>query len=132
MTLRTGSVSYTETRGSALPGFLPTARYLGMDDNSDGFRNAPGAGFVFGQQDPAFLATARANGWISTNQNLNTSFSNSESKNFTARVNLEPAKDFKVELNATKSSSLNKSGIYRYSPADIEADEYGFITQSPM
>jgi hypothetical protein len=132
MTLRTGSVSYTETRGSALPGFLPTARYLGMDDNSDGFKNAPGAGFVFGQQDPAFLATARANGWITTNQNLNTSFSNSESKNFTARVNLEPAKDFKVELNATRSSSLNKSGIYRYSPTDIEADDYGFITQSPM
>jgi cell surface protein SprA len=132
MTLRTGSISYTETRGSALPGFLPTAKYLGMDDNSEGYKNAPGVGFVLGQQDPAFLATARSNGWITQNQNLNTSFSNSESKNFTARVNLEPAKDFKVELNATKSSSLNKSGIYRYSPTDIEADEYGFITQSPM
>ena len=132
MTLRTGSVSYTETQGSSLPGFLPTARYLGMADNTDGYKNAPGTGYVFGQQDPAFLANARANGWITQNQNLNTSFSNSESNNFTARVNLEPAKDFKVELNATKSSSLNKSGIYRYNPSDSQADEYGFITQSPM
>jgi hypothetical protein len=96
MTLRTGSVSYTETQGSSLPGFLPTARYLGMADNTDGYKNAPGTGYVFGQQDPAFLANARANGWITQNQNLNTSFSNSESKNFTARVNLEPAKDYKV------------------------------------
>lgn len=132
MTIRTGSVSYTETRGSSLPGFLPVVKYLGMADNSDGFRTAPGLPYVFGKQDPGFLATARNNGWITQNENLNTSFSNSESKNFSARVNLEPAKDFKVELNATKSSSLNKSGIYRYSPTDPQADDYGFITQSPM
>ena len=132
MTVRTGSISYTETRGSMLPGFLPTAKYLGMDDNSDGYRNAPGAGFVFGQQDPAFLATARENKWISQNQNLNTAFSNAESKSLNARANLEPVKFLKVELNATKSTSLNKSGIYRYDPTDLKADQYGFITQSPM
>ncbi len=130
MVIRTGSISYTESNGSSLPGFLPVTKYLGMADNS--YKSAPGLPYVFGHQDPAFLAIARENGWITQNQNLNTSFMNSQSKNFTARVNLEPLKDFKIELNATKSSSLNKSGIYRYDPSDTQADQYGFITQSPM
>jgi cell surface protein SprA len=131
MTFRTGSVSYTETRGTTLPGFLPTAKYLGMAEDN---KNAPGVGFVFGQQDSAtkFLAMANQNGWITKNENLNTSFLQSSSKNFTARINLEPAKDLKIELNATKSSSLNESAIYRYSPLDSLADGYGFIKQSPM
>jgi cell surface protein SprA len=132
MTIRTGSASYTKTEGTNLPGFLPTTKYLGMADNSGNTRLAPGLGFVFGAQDPAFLSTARANGWISQNENLNTTFTNSSSENLTARVNLEPFKDLKIELNATRSSSLNKSGIYRYSPNDENADQYGFITQSPM
>jgi cell surface protein SprA len=98
MMVRTGSFSYTETNGTALPGYLPTSQYLGMRrDETTGNALAPGWPFVAGFQNDQFIYQADSNGWISSNPQLNTPFSMTHSENLNARINLEPFKDFKIE-----------------------------------
>lgn len=127
MSIRTGSLTYTENNGTLLPGYLPATKILGLSDPGAAGGGAPGFGFISGFQDPNFITKAYDNGWISQNPRLNTSFSLSHSANLSARANLEPFKDFKIELNATRNSSVTNTGIYRY-----DANEGRMITQSPL
>jgi cell surface protein SprA len=127
MTIRTGSLSYTETNGTSLPGYLPRTKILGMEDVGVGAFAAPGPEFIAGFQDPNFIMKADENGWISDNSRLNNPFSLSNSKNLNARINLEPFKDLKVELNGNRTITESSTGIYRYD------DSLGRkIIQSPL
>ncbi|MBK5285300.1 MAG: cell surface protein SprA, partial [Bacteroidia bacterium] len=119
MSIRTANFTYSETNGMLLPGFNPKPDYLGQDFNyrnkdfqNDPASDAPGWGFIFGSQKDIRPA-AVANHWITSDTSLNNPFIKTHLENLTARVTIEPFKNFRIELNATKNYSLNTQEYFR-------------------
>ncbi|MEM6723164.1 MAG: cell surface protein SprA, partial [Bacteroidota bacterium] len=115
MMVRKARVTYSENLSSVLPGFTPTPRFFGL---SDGF-SAPGWGYGLGltQPDSEFLNQAAGNGWITNNIFLNQQVLASRSENYEIRLTIEPFKDFRIELNASRNYSENHSEYFK-TPAE--------------
>lgn len=94
LTVRGINFSYTVQESTILPGFLPTPKFFGLDQN-----NAPGLGFVLGSQNPNIVYKAAQNGWLSPSTVLNTAFQQNLTRKFTANTTLEPFKDFRMQIN---------------------------------
>jgi cell surface protein SprA len=110
MSLRSINGTYTLTEGTILPGFTQTPRLFGLDQNW----GAPGVGFVLGEQDPNFALKASENRWLSTNPKLTAPFTQNQTSELTLRANLEPSTDFKIQLDARKTSNTSFQEIFRY------------------
>ncbi|MBD2700937.1 cell surface protein SprA [Spirosoma sp. BT702] len=94
LTVRGINFSYTLQESTILPGFLPTPRFFGVDEN-----NAPGLGFVLGSQDGNIVTRAAQKGWLSPSTVQNTAFQQNITKKFSANTTLEPFKDFRMVIN---------------------------------
>lgn len=120
MTVRTGSLTYSQTNGTLLPGYGRKTNIIGMDNFG-----APGLGFVLGQQnddlngDPVrdFARTAAANGWLVRNQSIFNPYTTTRNENITARLSLEPFKGMRVELNANRTAARNQRSFFRWNEA---------------
>lgn len=134
MMIRRARFSYTRDYTSFVPGFLETPSFAGM---TSGF-NAPGLGFALGQQpsDSWLLKNASQKGWFSADlrQNQNTARSFSEAWN--VDVNLEPFRDFRIDLKMDRRFSKSESFLFKnfgedfIDPDDYMNAEYGFGTNS--
>ncbi|MBC8267014.1 MAG: cell surface protein SprA, partial [Flavobacteriales bacterium] len=102
------SVNYSENRGTFLPGFMPKPHFMGQQWSM----MAPGLPFVFGSQNDIRYRAA-SEGWLTTNASLNTLFKTNYSSNLTLRSTVEPIKQFRIELTANKTKSLNKQEYWR-------------------
>ncbi len=102
------SVNYSENRGTFLPGFMPKPHFLGQQWSM----MAPGIPFVFGSQNDIRYKAAN-NQWLTQNSSLNTLFKTNFSSNLTLRSTIEPIKQFRIELTANKTSSLNSQEYWR-------------------
>jgi cell surface protein SprA len=102
-------VNFTQTKGTFLPGYMPKTKYFGID-NATG---APGLGFVFGSQRD-IREMALLNGWLTTDENQNQLYINTLREDFQMTSTIEPLKDFRVVLSATKNRTLNYSTNFRY------------------
>ena len=133
MLIRKGRLTYSETFGTVIPGYLPETEYLGLTDRF----STPGWRFISGLQpnieredyysDRDFLY--RNWQWISGDQLLNQPVTQSYSENIDARLTLEPFNTFKVELEATRQYSENHSEFFRRNeilgdPNDRFQEEY--------
>ena len=120
------SISYTETNGTFLPGFLPETGILGMQ-NSFSSSQAPTLGFVLGsQQDIRDIAAN--NGWLTTDPNMSNLFSRTHTVNLNLRSTIEPLPRFKIMLTASRRYALNESEYFRNnadSDGDGIADDFG-------
>ncbi len=110
MSLRSITFTFTETEGTILPGFNKTPWLLGMDKDF----NAPGWGFIFGDQDPAIRTKAAANNWLVQSPQLTTPFSQIKTTGLSLSGNIEPTPDFKIRLDVKKDASTAFQEIYRY------------------
>jgi cell surface protein SprA len=127
MVVRNVNATYTRNEGLLLPGYGGTTQYLGMDQNFE----APGWGFVLGQQNTNLMGDevynyaleAAENGWLVQQEFLNSQYNETFNENIQLRANLEPIRDFKIELTANKQSSTNQSSFFRY---DADTDSYQF------
>lgn len=117
--LKSVSGTYTETNGTQVPGFRPKAQYLGQDFNFGNGKPAPGWGFVFGSQDIEKLKQDIIdNQWLTSDTTLNTTFNFTTLQNLSLRANLEPFKNFKIEVTATRNYALNHQEFFRYNGTD--------------
>ncbi len=105
LSLRSIKFTYKENLGTVVPGFLPSTTYLGM---ASGFET-PGWGFVAGMQPDIsitnnnnWLRNAADNNWISTSIYQNQQIIQNNTQNYEARVELEPWRDFKINVNFKK------------------------------
>ncbi len=113
--VRKANLKYDESRGTLVPGFSPSSKYLGM---SDGF-GGPGFEFVSGFQpfiaeddnSNDWLTQSAEKGWITTNPFQNRLVEQTKSNTITGRLTLEPFQDFRVEIDARRSLTEN-SGLY--------------------
>jgi len=111
MGFKTASVSFTESNGILLPGFMPSPVALGNDWN----RNAPGLGFIFGSQEDIRQSAARK-GWLSTDTLSNNPFLTKYTSGVNARASFEPISDLKIEFTANRTYSENTSQFYKIDP----------------
>ena len=124
MMTRSLNVAYLENRGSMMPGYLPKTSFFGFDD---GFE-APGLPFVLGRQYDLDELYNRAytNGWYTdSSQYLNTPFSGLNTETLTARANLEPFRNFNIQLDARRTRSVIDEVFYRR-----EFDDFGAISET--
>lgn len=122
LTVRGINFSYIIQESTILPGFLRTPRFFGLDNSG-----APGLPFVLGSQNREIQIKAANNGWTTRSTVLNTAFQQSIAKNFTATTNLEPFKDFRMNIQMR----LTRSDAYQefYRPETVGGD---FVSQSPV
>jgi cell surface protein SprA len=108
-TIKNINAAYTQTKGTFLPGYLPTTSYLGIDNVT----GAPGLGFVFGSQRD-IRQMAINNGWITTDTLQSQLYINTLREDFSMTSVLEPFRDFRITLTANKNHTMNYSTNYRY------------------
>ena len=110
MSLRSVNGTYTVTEGTILPGFTPSPYLFGLEKGTQ----APGWAFVFGSQDPNIRFKAAENGWLVGSGSLTTPFAQSATRSFSARANVEPTTDFKVQLDLKKDITDGYQEIFRF------------------
>lgn len=110
ISLKRITINYSENYGTTLPGYFPKPQLFGLNLDA----NAPGLGFVFGQQfNDNDLAYASSSGWISTATSLNSLYLQSFSQSLDIRANIEPLPDLRVDMNLTKTYSESNSEYYK-------------------
>jgi cell surface protein SprA len=108
MLVKDANITYNETNGILLPGFMPEAGPLGNNWKSD----APGLGFIMGsQRDISRIASD--NGWLSADTLLNNPYIVRHTNTLTFRSQLEPIRNLKIEVNADRSYSSTNQSYYK-------------------
>jgi len=107
--VKTISVSYTQTEGTALPGYIRPSKYLGMSGDY-----APGWQFVMGEQAPSLVERMVHKEWISNNELLSGSLLKNRTQSVNVRVNYEPFRGLRVDLTGNHSFTQNISAAYLY------------------
>ncbi len=113
-----------DQRTTTIPGFMLTPDYMGMDKSIGG---APGLPFVLGSQDPNIRFEAARNGWLSTQREQNNPFLQTRNLTTTFRSNVEPSKDFKINIEGRISRGANYSEVFRFD----EGASQEFLSLSP-
>ncbi len=114
MSVRNLSINYTQTSGTHMPGFDPQAGILGQDWNL----MAPGTAFIFGSQDDIRNQAARE-GWLVQYEDidgnivpLNIPFTQNQTRNLTARSQVEPVRDLRIEVTAQRNHARTNSEYF--------------------
>ncbi len=108
--VRNIKMTYKEDLSTIVPGFVNKTSILGMNPDF----TAPGWDFVAGIQpniDPAdrsnWLYQGAEEGWFSKSRFLNQQVNQSKQQNFDARIELEPVRDFEIDIFFRKKYSNN-------------------------
>jgi cell surface protein SprA len=75
---------------------------------------APGLGFAFGLTGDSYIETARNNNWLLTNDNVATPATSSATEDLQIRATLEPMRDLKIDLTATRTVNKSRSVQFMY------------------
>jgi cell surface protein SprA len=114
MMVRNFSVNYTQGNGTVLPGYMNTPKLLGMSLNKKG---APGFLFVFGAQpnhtNEEFRLNAGRNNWLSDSM-MTTAFQKNGNNSWNFRSNVEPFKDFRIDISATRTKTEQYQDYFEY------------------
>ncbi|MBZ0328457.1 MAG: cell surface protein SprA [Altibacter sp.] len=104
-------LNYQENQGIFLPGYTPSVGFAGT--------LKPTAGFTFGSQAEIRDLAARK-GWLTIYPEFNEQYTEVESKQLDAQVNIELISDLKIDLNGSRIYSENyaenyivEDGLYR-------------------
>ena len=112
MMLRSINISYRSQYQMMLPGYLPNIGDAFGQRSSGGL--APGLDFAFGTISDGYLNKAYDNGWLLSNDNVATPASINSSSDLQLRAVLEPIRDLKIDLNASRTDTKAKSIQYMY------------------
>ena len=112
MMLRSINFSYRSQYAMMLPGFLPNIGDVFGQRSSGGL--SPGLDFAFCTIGDSYLNKAYDNGWLLSNENVATPATINSSSDLQIRAVLEPLRDLKVDLNASRTDTRAKSVQYMY------------------
>ena len=112
MMIRTVNISYRNQRSMTLPGFTPN---IGdAFGQRTGSVLSPGLDFAFGLVGDGYLDKAKENGWLLMNESVATPSTSTSMEDLQLRATLEPLRDMKIELNATRTVNRARSVQYMY------------------
>ncbi len=128
MSVKSINGTYSIAEGTILPGFDVTPKFLGMDESW----SAPGWKFVLGDQDPDIRKRAARNNWLVKKEELSTLFTQARTENLNLRANVEPARDFKIQIDVKKETQTNFSETWRFDPSNDQNIDNGFGSYTPF
>nr|WP_235904646.1 cell surface protein SprA [Patiriisocius marinus] len=96
-------INYQETNGTFLPGYTPSIGFVGT--------LKPTTGFTFGSQ-AEIRETAARNGWLTLYPEFNEQYTETETRQLDAQINLEPLQDLKIDINGSRIYAENYSENY--------------------
>ncbi len=112
MMVRSIGISYRNQYAMSIPGFMPNiGDFFGQRTGSV---MAPGLGFAFGMVDENYLHKAHDNGWLLNNDNVATPATTNLTNDLQIRATLEPIRDLKIDLNASRTETKAKSIQYMF------------------
>ncbi|MBQ8046961.1 MAG: cell surface protein SprA [Prevotella sp.] len=113
MMARNVSVTYRNQYSMSLPGFMPMiGNAFGQHRGADAL--SPGLDFAFGMTGDSFIDKARDNGWLLMSDSVATPATTTKSEDLQLRLTLEPVRNFKIDLNASRTQTTGKSVQYMY------------------
>lgn len=115
MMVRNASLTYRNQYSIALPGFMPNVGdAFGQTRNTSANALSPGLDFAFGLVGDSYITKARDNGWLLMSDSVATPATTNKTEDLQLRMTLEPVKNLKIDLTATRSQTTAKSIQYMY------------------
>jgi cell surface protein SprA len=108
MLVRNVNLNWSQGKGSLLPGYMPAPNLFGINFK----KNSPGFLYVFGGQ-PDIQQMAIDGNWITTDTMLNTAYQERYSQQINFRAQLEPFKEFRIDVVANRTYTSNKTEYFR-------------------
>ena len=117
MSVRSASISYTNSYALTLPGFMPEVGDIFGQKSINGLY-APGLDFAFGLTDDSYLRKAHERGWLLSNDSIAMQASSNAAEDLQLKMVIEPVTDLKIDLNAswTRNKSRNIQFMYAGMP----------------
>ncbi len=112
MLVRNVSFSYRNQYNMSLPGFMPNVG--DMFGQRSGGKMAPGLDFAFGFVDDSYIDKSAERGWLLMADSVATPATTSLTEDLQLRMTLEPVKNLKIDLNASRTETTAKSIQYMY------------------
>ena len=112
MMVRTVNISYRNQRSMTLPGFLPNVG--DAFGQRTGSVMAPGLDFAFGLAGDSYLDKARDNNWLLMNESTATPYTSSVNEDLQLKATLEPIRDLKIDVSASRTMTRAQSVQYMY------------------
>jgi cell surface protein SprA len=109
MMIKNISFSYTEGNGTAMTGYMLSPDIVGLNLANNA---SPGFLFAFGAQNSGLRYIASQNGWLTTSDFLNTPYLQKYNNNLQVKASVEPIKDLKIDLTATRTYSYTDQSYY--------------------
>lgn len=110
--------NYSETGATSLPGFLPTPRFLGFDENWE----SPGLPFLLGSQSRSEIQTFLDNEWLSQSEIQSNPLNQNLTQNLSLQATVEPVRGFRIQLEARRSNTSNYSEVIRFSDGAYQSE----------
>ncbi|MBO7116107.1 MAG: cell surface protein SprA [Prevotella sp.] len=128
MMIRSVGISYRNQYAMSIPGFLPNIGDC-FGQRTGGVM-APGLAFAFGFTDDSYLQKALDNGWLLMNDSLATPATSNLTNDLQIKATLEPVRDLKIDLNASRTETKAKSIQYMYE--GMPATQSGTFTMTTI
>ena len=112
MMVRSINFTYTNQRSMALPGFMPNVGDMFGQRTGDFL--SPGLDFAFGMTGDGYIDKALERGWLLCNESVATPSTSQNNEDFQLRATLEPLRDFKIDLNASRTQNRSRSVQFMY------------------
>ena len=113
MMVRNVSVSYRSQYAMSLPGFKPMIGNAFGQGRGMGAMS-PGLDFAFGFIGDSYIEKARDNGWLMVNDSLATPATTNKTEDLQLKATLEPVRNLKIDLNASRTMTTARSVQYMY------------------
>ena len=97
----------------SLPGFMPTIGDA-FGQTRGNHVLSPGLDFAFGFTGDSYIDKAKANNWLLMSDSVATPATTSLTEDIQLRATLEPFKNFKIDLTASRTQTKSKSIQYMY------------------
>ena len=114
MMVRNVSVNYSNKFNTTLPGFLPqVGDVFGQRSGVPGGM-APGLDFAFGMTGEGYIRRAADRGWLLMADSIITPATTNLTESLQIRTTLEPFRDVKIDLTASRNTTRNRSVQYMF------------------
>ncbi len=108
LSIKTASVTYSSGYGMVLPGFMPVPNLIGLNTAE----NAPGLGFIFGDQ-ADLKEYAASSGWITPDTILNTAYAKKATESFSYKLSAEILGAIRIDVDGDRIYASNYRSYFR-------------------
>lgn len=119
------SVNYNENYNSRVPGITSGTGYLGQDQKA----SQPGYAYIFGKQpDTSWLNKKAREGVITKDTLFNLLYMQDYQQQLIFSAQLEPFREFNIDLNIQKTFSKNYSELFKNLPTVAGNEEFNHLS----